>query len=70
MFIYLFRKLKWIIKFKNKSYFDHVHKKYSMSCSQGSVKPDNETSETEIEEKELEILKDDDSPEKPSSEVC
>lgn len=41
-----------------------------MSCSQGSVKPDNETSEAEIEEKELETLKDDDSPEKPSSEVC
>uniref|UniRef100_A0A2H6MY14 PWWP domain-containing protein n=2 Tax=Micrurus carvalhoi TaxID=3147026 RepID=A0A2H6MY14_9SAUR len=33
-----------------------------------SVKPDNETSEAEIEEKELETLKDDDSPEKPSSE--
>uniref|UniRef100_A0A0F7Z9B5 Lens epithelium-derived growth factor-like n=2 Tax=Crotalus adamanteus TaxID=8729 RepID=A0A0F7Z9B5_CROAD len=34
----------------------------------GSGKQDNETSETEVEEKALETLKDDDSPEKPSSE--
>lgn len=40
-----------------------------VSHSQGSVKQDNITSEVEIEEKEMEISKDDDSSEKPS-EVC
>ncbi|XP_063151114.1 PC4 and SFRS1-interacting protein isoform X1 [Candoia aspera] len=43
-------------------------KRRKLTALKGSVKQDNETSEVEIEEKELETLKDDDSPEKPSSE--
>ncbi|XP_007427541.1 PC4 and SFRS1-interacting protein isoform X1 [Python bivittatus] len=43
-------------------------KRRKLTALKGSVKQDNEASEAEIEEKELETLKDDDSPEKPSSE--